>query len=394
MSNQLINLNPELKQLRDEGYDIEIHGGWLIIHHVPYVNVRKEVKIGKLACPLDLGGNKVQKPSTHVMSFSGEYPCHKDGQMITAIEHTSLNQSLKDFVLKYSFSNKPGSGYNDFYHKVTTYINIISSPAKALDKSVTAMPFNAIREDENSVFQYVETNSSRCNISHITSKLENQKVGIIGLGGTGSYILDFIAKTSVAEIRIIDGDIFSQHNAFRAPGAPSFEELDKQLMKVDYFGSIYSKMHKGIKSFPVYLNADNLKELLDELDFVFIALDKPSAKQYIFNYLLKRSIPFIDVGIGANVNEGQITASLRTTSSFPEKNDHIFNRISLVEDDNNEYVTNIQIAELNAMNAILAVIRWKKYMGYYFCDDPEYNSTFNVDSNKIYNDEFHHLQVC
>jgi len=37
--------------------------------------------------------------------------------------------------------------------------------------------------------------------------------------------LDFIAKTPVREIRIIDGDEFLQHNAFRAPGAPTLDEL-------------------------------------------------------------------------------------------------------------------------------------------------------------------------
>jgi tRNA A37 threonylcarbamoyladenosine dehydratase len=51
-------------------------------------------------------------------------------------------------------------------------------------------------------------------------------------GGTGSYVLDFVAKTPVKEIHLFDGDIFDQHNAFRAPGAPSGEELEQRLKKV------------------------------------------------------------------------------------------------------------------------------------------------------------------
>ncbi|WP_318271316.1 ThiF family adenylyltransferase [Sphingobacterium cellulitidis] len=46
-------------------------------------------------------------------------------------------------------------------------------------------------------------------------KLERQKIAIIGLGGTGAYILDMVAKTPVKEIHLFDGDSFDQHNAFR-----------------------------------------------------------------------------------------------------------------------------------------------------------------------------------
>jgi tRNA A37 threonylcarbamoyladenosine dehydratase len=49
------------------------------------------------------------------------------------------------------------------------------------------------------------------------------------MGGTGSYILDLVAKTAVMEIHLFDGDDFNQHNAFRAPGAASLEDLEKHM---------------------------------------------------------------------------------------------------------------------------------------------------------------------
>ena len=30
-----------------------------------------------------------------------------------------------------------------------------------------------------------------------------------------------------------------------------------------------------------------------------------------------------------------------------------------------DYSSNIQVADLNALNAILAIIRWKRYLGFY-----------------------------
>lgn len=55
----------------------------------------------------------------------------------------------------------------------------------------------------------------------------------------------------MAEARIFDSDVFLQHNAFRAPGAPSIDELRAAIPKVQYFASIYSRMHKGIVPVPL-----------------------------------------------------------------------------------------------------------------------------------------------
>ena len=73
-----------------------------------------------------------------------------------------------------------------------------------------------------------------------------QKVAIVGVGGTGSYVLDLVAKTPVREIHLFDGDDFLQHNAFRAPGAPSLEQLVAKPKKASYFKAIYDKMRTGI----------------------------------------------------------------------------------------------------------------------------------------------------
>ncbi len=81
----------------------------------------------------------------------------------------------------------------------------------------------------------------------MNEKLDGERVAIVGLGGTGSYILDFVAKTRVSEIHVFDHDTFFTHNAFRGPGAPSIEELNAAPLKVDRFVAMYSLMHrKGI----------------------------------------------------------------------------------------------------------------------------------------------------
>lgn len=92
--------------------------------------------------------------------------------------------------------------------------------------------------------------------------------------------MDFLAKTAVQEIHLFDADIFYQHNAFRAPGAPSLEELDEKLSKPAYFERIYSKMRHGVVAHEVFIGPDTADQLKD-LDFVFLCLDRGSSKRVV-----------------------------------------------------------------------------------------------------------------
>src|SRR5260370_29003829 len=85
--------------------------------------------------------------------------------------------------------------------------------------------------DLESVLRYHDSATSRAGIGAATEKLALRKIVIIGLGGTGSYILDLMAKTPVQAIHLYDGDVMLTHNAFRSPGAPTIDELEKRLRK-------------------------------------------------------------------------------------------------------------------------------------------------------------------
>ena len=133
---------------------------------------------------------------------------------------------------------------------------------------------------EKKVFKYPDANSNRAGISDLNMKFEGQKIAIIGIGGTGSYILDLIAKTNVAEIHIYDGDVFQLHNAFRAPGAcaaDTFPKDDSRLYKVDYFTEIYSRLRYGIVPHVLFVTEENIVDF-SEYDFVFISVDSNKAR--------------------------------------------------------------------------------------------------------------------
>lgn len=389
MSQQLINHSTDLKRLRDEGFEIEVKGGYLIAHHIPYVNGNREVRFGKLITSLLLNNNVTIRPDNHVISFMGEYPCDQDGTMISAIQHSApMNQRLfDDIVINFTFSNKPSNGYSNYYEKVTRYAEIISAPAKFLDRSVTAKTFKVVIDNEDEgVFNYIDSNSSRGNIYPLNSKYKGQRVAIIGLGGTGSYVLDFVAKTPVDEILIFDGDEFLQHNAFRSPGAASIDILNRGMKKVNYFASIYAQMHRGIKAYSENITEANI-DVLSGMSYVFICIDSNSARGMIISKLRQFGVPFIDTGLGVNIVDDALIGTIRTTTGTPLKDDHLSSRIGLAEHDDNEYATNIQIADLNALNALMAVIKWKKLCGFYQDLKQEHNSTYTINTSQLINDD-------
>src|SRR6266568_1146377 len=180
MSPKLINLSPDLKRLRDEGYFIQIRGGLLVMREVPYVDSQRRVRMGSLISSLTLSGDVTRAPDTHVVHFDGEYPCRADGTPIKEISHATTNFDLGHGVkAKHAFSSKPANGYTDYYHKMTTYAAILCGPATALKPGATPRTFSVPEDEENSVFNYTETASDRAGIGALTQRLAAEKIAII-----------------------------------------------------------------------------------------------------------------------------------------------------------------------------------------------------------------------
>jgi len=208
MSHALISRNPDLQRLRDEGYNISVLAAHLVMRDVPYVTPAGAVQRGTLVSPLQLNNDRTEVPTQHVIFFAGEHPCDQHGAELQKIKGGTADQTLAEgLVVNHSFSSRPTDGYKDYHHKMTTYANILSGPAHAIDNSVTPKTFPTILADEEeSVFLYHDTASSRAGIASVSSKLAVPKLAIVGLGGTGSYVLDLVAKTHAKEIHVYDRD--------------------------------------------------------------------------------------------------------------------------------------------------------------------------------------------
>ena len=247
--------------------------------------------------------------------------------------------------------------------------------------------FRTVETIADSVFKFHDTLTSRAEITDLSAKFASDVVAVFGLGGTGAYVLDFLVKTPVREIRAIDFDFFHVHNAFRSPGMLDESELGKP--KAVVYGGRYDNFRHGLKVERKFIDASSGADL-EGVTFAFVCVDKGSARSRIFDLLISKGIPFIDVGMGLDRKRGPINGMMRATYYSAENAQRVRDKglAEMSDQPDDIYRTNIQIGELNALNACLAVIRFKQLRGFYFEEPPYYHLLLEIGDLKVVTGSF------
>jgi hypothetical protein len=365
----------------EKGYAIGFDSNCLVVRDIPYLDNERNLQIGAIVAKLVFIDNNKVTQDDHQVYFAGSAPYNLDGKPIPNLGggHATiqLSEVCKDVSVQRSFSNKPHTAqrFTDFFEKIESYVGIISGPAMALS-DISPYTFRIVEQvNDYSVFKFQDTLTSRAEISDLSVKFKEDTIAIIGLGGTGSYLLDFLVKTPVKEIRCFDLDPYHVHNAYRSPGKLNPDELGQ--LKVNVLCSRYENFRTGLKAEAKFID-DTCSDDLDGVTFAFVCVDKGSSRAKIIDLLISMKIPFIDVGMGLNRKNDSITGMIRT-SYFSTEEDQVNEakkNVPLSDNKNDLYKTNIQIGELNALNACLAVIRFKQLRGFY--------NEFEVDSNLLF----------
>ena len=389
MFHELASHNEDINRLLEIGYAITEDHGYLVIRDIPYLDNNGVQQNGAIVTKLvDVDGKKV-KQDDHQIFFAGSHPHHIDGTPITGLAGGVTQLPLTaspDVAVQRSFSNKPDRGYFiDFFEKVESYVGIISGPA--VEKyGATPYTFRLVEETPSqSVFKFRDTLTSRAQIVDLSSKFADDIVAVIGLGGTGSYVLDFLVKTPVKQIRGFDLDDFHIHTAYRSPGRLQQTELGTK--KAAVYQSRYENFREGLLLESRYIDAHS-DENLRGVTFAFVCVDKGTSRAGIFDLLIANRIPFIDVGMGLNRKRGPINGILRATY-YPAEDAERLRKMELADiadHPDDEYRVQIQISELNALNAALAVIKFKQIRGFYFEEQPLNSLVLEVGDIKTANE--------
>jgi hypothetical protein len=388
-SAEIIAASSDLKRLHEDGFELSIKRAHLLVSSVPYVTASRTVARGVLIFPLTMASDTTAgTPLDHVAFFAGDQPHYADGTPIAGIVNEQGTIKLAEgIVAKFRFSSKPEVPDADYGVKVRRYVDVISGPARVLDKTATAQTRMIVEsEDDDSPFVFLDTNSARAQITPISDKLKGLRIAIVGVGGTGSYLLDLVAKTRVKEIHLFDDDEYSLHNAYRSPGAPTRDQLRARIPKVDYFGETYSRVHKGIILYHERITAANLTKLAG-MNFIFLCMDPGPDKAQLVTFLVNSGIAFADTGLGVEVASDKLIGIVNLITVTPDYKGHVHKIAVNAGGDDDLYASNIQIAELNMLSAVLAVIRWKKYCGFYADDRHEHECSYTVGPNMLTNEE-------
>ena len=244
-------------------------------------------------------------------------------------------------------------------------------------------------------FKIPNTFEARAALGPVQDRIRDQRIAIIGLGGTGAYVLDLVAKTPVKEIHLLDSDGVNWHNFMRAPGAPTAEEIESRhqgrLRKVDYYHSKYASLREGIHSHAVRVDSPStFREFLSThpIDYAFVCIDQltdgDSPRQdVVYCALSEAAVPFIDSGVSITLDDHTVRGVV-TTSAYAAGSEAWQDAIpnARVEGDVPGY-RNVQLPEVNALAASLAVMEWRRRTKQYASESPSFLHRFRLETPRI-----------
>ena len=122
--------------------------------------------------------------------------------------------------------------------------------------------------------------------------LRQKRVAVIGCGGLGGYLIEYLARIGVGSIRCIDGDVFEESNLNRqilcttaSLGRSKAETAADRVREID--------PDVQVQVFPVFLEESNARALISGCDVVLDALDNIPARKILAKSCKEAQIPYI-----------------------------------------------------------------------------------------------------
>jgi len=148
--------------------------------------------------------------------------------------------------------------------------------------------------------------------------LSSLKIGIVGVGGTGSCVAEQLARLGIIDFILIDKDNLDLSNLTRVHGSTlkqvrsSKVSITKANIKRIQPKAKVEKIHNDV------LRQDVLS-LLKDCDIVFSCTDRHAPRSVLNELCYQYFIPVIDVGVGLDSDGSNIVGgSIRATLIGPE----------------------------------------------------------------------------
>lgn len=128
--------------------------------------------------------------------------------------------------------------------------------------------------------------------------LKNLSVAVIGCSGTGSPVIEQLARLGIGKLVIVDPDCVEEKNLNRILNT-SFQDAQDEELKVKVLAKAISKMGTGTEVIPISLNLYNtdVVKTVAGCDLLFGCMDSVDGRHLLNKIAVFYNIPYIDVGV-------------------------------------------------------------------------------------------------
>ena len=122
--------------------------------------------------------------------------------------------------------------------------------------------------------------------------LRQKTVLVVGCGGLGGYLMEYLARIGIGMIRCIDGDVFDETNLNRQILATT-DTLGKSKVQAAADRLHIVNPDVAIQPHCAYLDSSNAKEFIQGCDMVLDALDNIPSRKILADACAQASIPYV-----------------------------------------------------------------------------------------------------
>lgn len=136
--------------------------------------------------------------------------------------------------------------------------------------------------------------------------LRQKKVLVVGCGGLGGYLMEYLARIGIGSIRCVDGDVFDETNLNRQILATT-ETLGKPKAQVaaQRLGSINPDV--TVEPVHAFLDDSNAAQWIAGCDVVLDALDNISSRKILAEACAEAGVPYVFGAISGWVAQAGIS---------------------------------------------------------------------------------------
>jgi len=128
--------------------------------------------------------------------------------------------------------------------------------------------------------------------------IQRTRIGIVGLGGTGSQVFQYLAHLGASDFILVDHDTIEESNLSRVVGSTP-EDAQKKRPKLGVMERLGKSINSNIEIAPVIDSVCNASAALKlrDVDVIFCCTDNLTSRMVLNRIAFQYLIPVIDMGI-------------------------------------------------------------------------------------------------